>query len=323
MMIAWIATEGGLKKVEQPVCDRIPEGTIWLDLFDITREEEQFVEKTLAIEIPTRAEQQEIETSSRLYREGHVAYMTATHLIKTETESPETSPVTFILCRDRLITLRYAEPWTFRTFASRAPKSGARTSEQVFVSLMEITVERLADLLELVTLELEHVSQQIFRRRQQQPDAEVDLQRAIVKIGTCGNISGKVRESLLDKNRVITFAEQATQEWMSPELRARLRAAVHDVHSLSDHASFTGGKINFLLDATLGLINIEQNRIIKIFSIAAVIFMPPTLIASVYGMNFHHQMWELDWSFGYLWALGLMVASVMATLWYFKRRHWL
>ena len=322
-MIAWIATEGGLKRLEQPVVDRIPEGTVWLDLVDITRDEERTVEETLKIEIPTRAEQQEIEASSRLYRQGHVVYMTATHLIKTETESPETSPVTFILCKDRLITLRYAEPWSFRTFTSRAPKSGATNAEQVFVNLMEITVERLADLLELVSLELEHVSQQIFRRRQQS-DAEVDLQRAIVKIGTCGNISGKVRESLLDKNRVITFAEQATQEWMAPDLRSRLRASIHDIHSLSDHATFTGSKINFLLDATLGLINIEQNRIIKIFSIAAVVFMPPTMIASVYGMNFgNDKMPELNWRFGYEYALVLMVASVVLTLWYFKRRRWL
>jgi magnesium transporter len=323
MITAWIATETGLRRHEGAIVDQVPEKTVWLDLVDITREEELLVERTLHIDIPTRAEQQEIEASSRLYREGGAIYMTATHLIKTETDNPETSAVTFILCRDRIVTLRYAEPWSIRTFCSRAPKSGANTAELVFVAMMEITVERLADLLELVTLELEHVSTQIFRRKAQTIDVEVDLQRSIIKIGACGNISGKVRESLLDKSRVITFAEQASQDWMRPDCRSRLRATVHDIHSLSDHASFTGNKIAFLLDATLGLINIEQNRIIKIFSIAAVLFMPPTLIASVYGMNFHHQMWELDWSYGYLWALGLMGASVIATLWYFKRRRWL
>jgi magnesium transporter len=246
--------------------------------------------------------------------------MTATHLIKTETENPETSAVTFILCKDRLITLRYAEPWSIRTFSQRAPKSGSTCSELAFVNLMEITVERLADLLELVTIELEHLSQQIFRRRAGQ--ADLDLQRAIVKIGTCGNISGKVRESLLDKNRVISFAEQATQDWMNAESRSRLRAALHDIQSLSDHATFTAQKVNFLLDATLGLISMEQNRVIKIFSIAAVIFMPPTLIASIYGMNFK-VFPELGWRHGYGFALSLMMVSVLVTLWFFKRRKWL
>ncbi len=322
MINAWIATDKGVVRHDGPIVDRVPDGTVWLDLIDITREEENLVEERLGIDIPTRAEQQEIEASSRLYRQGKVAYMTATHLIKTETENPETSAVTFILCPDRLITLRYAEPWSFRTFGQRAPKSGANTAELVFLSLMEITVERLADLLELVSIELEHISQQIFRRRA--ADLEVDLQRAIVKIGTCGNISGKVRESLLDKNRVIAFAEQAAQDWMNADIRARLKAAIHDIHSLSDHASFTANKINFLLDATLGLITMDQNRIIKIFSIAAVIFMPPTLIASIYGMNFGaDKMHELNWHYGYEFALALMITSVGLTLWYFRRKHWL
>ncbi|MBA3710521.1 MAG: magnesium transporter CorA family protein [Planctomycetes bacterium] len=321
MIIAWMPSERGLTKFDGPIVDSIPVQAVWLDLVDITRDEEILVEKLMGIDIPTRAEMQEIEVSSRLYRQGPVSYMTATHLIKTETENPETSAVTFILCRDRLVTLRYAEPWSFRTFAQRAGKSGAVTAEHVFVHLMEITVERLADLLELVSIELEHLSQQIFRRRQ--GDVEVDLQRAIFKIGTCGNIGGKVRESLLDKNRVVTFSEQATQDWMSPDARSRLKAAQHDIQSLSDHATFTASKINFLLDATLGLISMEQNRIIKIFSIAAVIFMPPTLVASIYGMNFKRGMHELEWKYGYEFALGLILLSVIITLWFFKRKKWL
>ncbi|MBA2481621.1 MAG: magnesium transporter CorA family protein [Planctomycetes bacterium] len=320
MIIAWIPTDKGLTKFEGPIVDSIPAQAVWLDMIDITREEELLVEKLMGIDIPTRAEMQEIEVSSRLYREGPVSYMTATHLIKTETDNPETSAVTFILCKDRLVTLRYAEPWSFRTFGQRAARSGVSNAEQVFVSLMEITVERLADLLELVSIELEHLSQQIFRRRV--GDVELDLQRAIIKIGTCGNIGGKVRESLLDKNRVVTFAEQATQDWMSADGKSRLRAAQHDIHSLSDHATFTASKINFLLDATIGLITMDQNRVIKIFSIGAVIFLPPTLIASIYGMNFKH-MPELHWMLGYPMSIAMMLMSVATTLYWFKRKRWL
>ncbi|MBA3937842.1 MAG: magnesium transporter CorA family protein [Planctomycetes bacterium] len=320
MITAWLPAEKGLKKNE---CDAhaLPEGALWIDLVDVSREEETLIESRLGIEIPTRAEMQEIEASSRLYREGATAYMTATMLIKTETEMPETAAVTFILSRERMLTLRYSEPWSFRTFAQRAPRCGATNAEQVFTTLFDTTVERLADMLELVSLELDHISQQVFRRKG--PGSDLDLQRTLTKIGTCGNILGKVRESLLDKNRVLTFCEQATQDWMSPDGRSRIRALLHDIHSLADHATFTSGKISFLQDATLGLINIEQNRIIKLFSIAAVIFMPPTLVASVYGMNFGDKMPEFSWKYGYEYALGLMLVSVVGTLWFFKRQRWL
>jgi magnesium transporter len=319
MINAWIATEKGLTRFDGAIGDRLPPGTVWLDLVDITREEELLIEGMLQIDIPTRAEMQEIEASSRLYREGSALYMTATHLIKTETESPETSPVTFILCRNQLVTLRYAEPWSFRVFIQRAGKSGATTAELAFVTLMETTVERLADMLELVTIEMEHLSQQIFRRNT--AGAEVDLQKVIFKIGACGNIASKARESLLDKNRVLIFADGAAQDWMQADSRNRLKAAMRDIASLSDHATFISGKVSFQLDATLGLINIEQNRIIKIFSIAAVIFMPPTMIASIYGMNV--KVPEYAWDYGYPWALFLMVVSIAATLACFRWQRWL
>ena len=319
MLSAWVPVGKGLQKHE--ACGlSVPDNAIWLDIVEVTKEEEAFVEALLGFEIPTRAEMQEIEASSRLYREGRATFMTATMLIKTETESPETTAVTFILTKERLVTLRYTEPWSFRTFAQRAAKSGTGDATQVFVTLMDTTVERLADMLELVALELDHVSQQVFRRSKDINDQQ--LHKALVKIGTCGHILSKVRESLIDKARVMTFAEQSTHDWMDAESNSRLKALMHDAATLSDHATFMSSKISFLLDATLGLINIEQNRIIKIFSIAAVIFMPPTLVASIYGMNFK-VMPELDWHFGYPMAIGIMLASVMTTLWVFRRRRWL
>ena len=319
MLSAWVPQGKGLVKHE--ACGlSAPSNALWIDIVDVTKEEEAFVETLIGHEIPTRAEMQEIEASSRLYREGAASFMTATLLIKTETENPESTAVTFILTKERLVTLRYAEPWSFRTFAQRAGKSEVTTAEQAFVTLMDTTIERLADMLELVALELDHVSAQVFRKMDQIHD--IRLQRTLLKIGTCGHILTKVRESLIDKNRIITFAHQSTQEWMSAEERSRLTALLHDVQTLTDHATFLNGKINFLLDATLGLINIEQNRIIKIFSIAAVIFLPPTLVASIYGMNFKH-MPELEWYLGYPMAMAIMIGSVVTTIWVFRRRRWL
>lgn len=319
MITAWMPSEKGLQRVDAGV-DNLPSEAVWIDAVDITREEETFLEKRLGIEMPTRAEMQEIEASSRLYREGQAVYMTSTMLIKTETESPETTAVTFILTPKVLVTLRYAEPWSFRVFASRAAKCGANNADLTFINLLETTVERLADLLELVSLELENISQQTFRMRQ--AGREIDLQRSLIKIGRCGNIAGKVRESLVDKGRMVIFAEQAAAEALCAEGRARMHAVMRDVQSLSDHATYTSGKIQFLLDATLGLINIEQNRIIKLFSIAAVIFLPPTLVASIYGMNYH--LWPAnDSEWGFPFAMALMVVSVGLTLWYFRRQRWL
>ncbi|HEX3132455.1 MAG TPA: CorA family divalent cation transporter, partial [Planctomycetota bacterium] len=260
MITAWLPTEKGLQRVDAGV-DNVPAEAVWIDAVDITREEEAFLEKRLGLEMPTRAEMQEIEASSRLYREGQAVYMTSTMLIKTETESPETTAVTFILTSKVLITLRYAEPWSFRVFASRAAKCGAHNADLTYICLLETTVERLADLLELVSLELENISQQTFKMRQ--AGREIDLQRSLIKIGRCGNIAGKVRESLVDKGRMVIFAEQAAAEALCAEGRSRMHAVICDVQSLSDHAIYTAGKIAFLLDATLGLINIEQNRIIK------------------------------------------------------------
>jgi magnesium transporter len=320
MITAWLPAEKGLHP--HPIADGIiPERSVWLDVNDLTDEDEILLERTLGIDVPSRAEMQAIEASSRLYREDGAVFMTATMLLKTETHTPETTAVTFILVKEQLITLRYAEPWTFRIFAKRAPKSCLSKADLAFVTLLEITIERLADMLELVSLELEHVSRKIFVKRE---SGHVDLQQTLMNLGHSGNIISKVRESLVDKNRLVIFLGQSGDRLVCAEGRVRMEAIHRDLHSLSDQASFISGKIAFLLDATLGLINIEQNRIIKIFSIVAVIFMPPTMIASIYGMNFGEtRMPELTWRYGYEYALGLMAASVAMTLWYFKRRRWM
>jgi magnesium transporter len=194
------------------------------------------------------------------------------------------------------------------------------------MSLIEMLCDRMADALEAVGRNIDGISRTVFRRK---PGAKVsktteELQSIIEKIGQDGDLLTKVRESLVSINRVLTYhtAVEAGSKRKAKDARARAKVLYRDAVALTDQASFLSNKVNFLLDATLGLINLQQNQIIKIFSVAAVVFLPPTLVASVYGMNFHH-MPELDLIYGYPGALVLMVASAILPYMYFKRRGWL
>jgi magnesium transporter len=318
MITAWLPNDKGLEP--HPLGNGpIPDRSVWLDVVEPTDAETALLQKRYGIELPTRIEMQAIEASSRLYHADGAIFMTATLLVKTETIAPEATVVTFIMVQEVLLTIRFAEPWTFRIFAQRAPKSGISHAEMAFITLLEVTVERIADMLEMVSLQLEHVSKKIFV---QLAPGEVDLQKTVVQLGHSGNIISKARESLVDKIRLVIFAMQCREHLTQPDSRPHLDGVLRDLHSLSDHASFIAGKVAFLLDATLGLINIEQNRTIKIFSIVAVVFMPPTLIASIYGMNFQ-GIPEIGWKYGYEYGLGMMVASVVGTVWYFKHKRWM
>lgn len=318
MIVAWTAGEKGLIRHDVSG-SAIPANAVWLDCIDITPEEEKTVEAALHLDMPTRAEMQEIEASSRLYREGGAVYMTATMLVKTETEQPENTQVTFILSRACLVTLRYAEPWSFRTYSARAVKSDATTAELVFICLLETTVERLADMLELVSLELERIQQQIFRRKGASPN--LDLERVLYKIGHCGNISSKIRESLVDKNRLLHFAESASTEWC-PEGRSRIRAVLHDITSLSDHASYTAGKIAFLLDATLGLINNNVNQQMKRMTMVMLAVLWPALVSGFFAMNVALPFPQQDAHWPFYLCLTLAFGPLLGGfLWWWRQQR--
>jgi magnesium transporter len=323
MIRGFTAREGRLYAVEDAM--QSFDGVVWIDLSAPTTEEEAMMESRLAIDIPTREDMEEIEISSRLYYEDGNAFMTATVPAKTETDDLLMSPVTFVLTNERLITIRYHEPRAFQTFPQRAEKVnlGCTNGEAVLIALLEAIIDRLADVLERVQREIEAISRNIFQRPGAKPAKSQGLQEMLQEIGRKGDLTSNVRESLFTLHRVATFLGQiVTQRKSDKEIRARVKTLSRDAASLTDHSSSLSQKVTFLLDATLGMISIEQNSIIKIFSVAASVFLPPTLIASIYGMNFD-LMPELNWRFGYPFAFGIMVLSAILPFWYFKRRGWL
>ena len=299
-----------------------PEAAVWVDLHTPTVQEDRLVENLLGVAVPTREEMQEIEVSSRLYMEHGARFMTATLMCHSDTATPKTTPVTFILAGHRLVTVRYDEPRPFALIEHKLARACPPkvSGETVLIDLLDAVVDRSADILERIGAEIDELSRSIF-----EPDLPTPAYKDVLKsLGRKGDLTSKVRESLVSITRLLLFLtnEAETMKW-SKDQRAHLQSMRRDSVSLSDHANYVANKITFLLDGMLGVVNIEQNAIIKIFSIAAVIFMPPTLVASIYGMNFHHGMIELEWEYGYVWALLLIVVAAIVPIVFFKWKKWL
>ncbi|WP_417828123.1 magnesium/cobalt transporter CorA [Thalassospira sp.] len=294
---------------------------VWVDLHSPSAEEIKEIETRFGIEIPTREEMQEIELSSRLYEEDGALFMTVSVLTQATTDAPQTTAVTFILVKKTLITVRYADPVPFKTFVRRVKRSPAlaNSAEAVLFGLLEQIVDRLADVMEQTAADLENLSNLVFISRDDR-NTDQDHRETLRQIGRTGNLSGKAKDSLLNLHRLGLFL--STQARLKKDAKARLKILSRDIVSITEHANFIANKVTFLLDATLGMISLEQNNIIKIFSVAAAAFLPPTLIASIYGMNFEF-MPELGWEYGYPVAIGLMVLSAVLPLLYFKRKGWL
>ncbi|MBO0764405.1 MAG: magnesium transporter CorA family protein, partial [Hyphomicrobiaceae bacterium] len=301
--------------------------TVWIALLNPTKEEDLLVEQAVGIAVPTREEMAEIEASSRLYQEGGAHYMTAVVLVQPDAPNEPliASPVTFILAGSRVITVRYAEPRGIKVYISRVQKRDApcASGPAVLVGLLEAIIDREADRVERTQAEVDKLSQSIFGIKGGERTRSLRFDVSIRAIGREGDLTSRSRESLLTLGRLLTYLGHVmTERGDDKLLRARVRTAQLDVHSLADHIGYLSAKITFLLDATLGMINNEQNTIIKIFSVLAVALMPPTLVGTIYGMNFQH-MPELSWAFGYPMALALMVISAVIPWLYFKRKGWL
>jgi magnesium transporter len=312
------------RRVIEPGAE-VPESAVWLDLVNPAPGEDKVVEKLLGVGVPTREEMQEIEVSSRLYVEHHARFMTATLMCNSETATPKTTAVTFILSGHRLVTVRYDEPRPFMIVSNKLGRSCPSTvnGEAVMLDLLDAVIDRAADILERIGMEVDRVSHDIFEPENGPDDRSLSYKDILKAIGGKGDLTSKVRESLVSIGRLLLFlANEAEGMRWSKDVRLQLQAMQRDVLSLSDHATYLANKITFLLDAMLGVVQIEQNNIIKIFSVAAVVLMPPTLIASIYGMNFKH-MPELDWEFAYPMAIGLMLLAAVLPYYFFKWRKWL
>ncbi len=298
---------------------------VWIDLISPTREEEMELEKVLGIGLPTKEDMEEIEISSRLYEEDGGLFMTAQLPANTEGERATTGPVTFVLAAHRLVTIRYHDPKSFALFANRATRVpiAGHSGETVFLALLETVVDRLADVIERAGRTVTPVSQGIFQTSGSSPKRAQQHRAHLETIGRTGDLISDIRDSLMTLDRVVGYyAQHIVRADGTEEQRARLKTITRDIHSIGDHAGFLSGKITLLLDATLGMIGIEQNGIIKIFSVAAVVFLPPTLVASIYGMNFRF-MPELEWHSGYPFAIAMMILSALLPYWFFKRKGWL
>ena len=296
---------------------------LWIDLLQPTAEEVAMV-AALGLTVPPLSEMEEIEISNRLYHDDGADYMTLV-LPGQDVQGEQTAgPVTFILSQDRLITVRHHAPRPFETFPQRADRSGlgCQTADRLFLGLLQEIVGRLADHLEGVGRALDGVARQIYRPgpRGHQPQA---LQEALTRVGAEGERLGRVRLALLTLGRALNYAAPAlARRPEGAELDAALKAELRDVDALEVHAEFLHSRVALASDATLGSIDLAQNTTVRIVSVVSVLFLPPTLIASVYGMNFAH-MPELGWRWGYPFSLGLMALSVALPFWYFRRKGWL
>ena len=307
----------------------LPANSVWIDLIEPSRDEEKLVERTLNLQVPTREEMAEIEPSSRLYQERGAVFLTANVMSGIDAGDPVSTPISFVLTAEHLVTVRYADPKPFRSFASHIEREPdlCGSATMTLIHLLDAIIDRLADTLEVVQGDIDKTSRAVFRRGQQSGRrrgrmSNDTLQELLIAIGDDQDLLAKTRDSLVSMGRLMSFLSLPHHIREDQELREHVKSLGRDVASLIDHSGFLATNVSFLLDASLGLINIEQNAIIKIFSVAAVVFLPPTLVASIYGMNFDH-MPELKWQLGYPFALGLMVMSAVLPYLFFKRKGWL
>ncbi|MBC7817702.1 MAG: magnesium transporter CorA family protein [Planctomycetaceae bacterium] len=314
--------------LERQVVDHsgdIPKETVWIDLFNPAMGEDKLVERTLGIAVPTREEMQEIEVSSRLYEENGARYMTATMICQADTPNPKITAVTFILTEKTLITVRYDDPRPFPIVSNKLNRvcPANITGQIVLNNILEAIIDRAADILERIGGDVDRVSHDVFEPEGRRTNRSLTYRYILKSVGKSGDLTSKIRESLVSIGRLVLFLlnEPETGK-LTKDFRAELKSMQRDVQSLLDHTTYLTNNITFLLDAMVGFVTIEQNNVIKIFSVVSVVLMPPTLVASIYGMNFKH-MPELDWALGYPFAVGLMLAAAVVPYVFFKWRRWL
>ncbi|MDF2446101.1 MAG: magnesium transporter CorA [Moraxellaceae bacterium] len=316
MLMAFTLNKGLLEQVAINAATDLATEVIWVDAIAPTEEERQWLQEAYGQELPTIDDIYEIEATSRFY-ENEFGLHISSYFLNYADENSENISAAFVFNGDRLFTLREEELAAFRLFRLRARKGliTLTNSKSIMLGLFETKVENLADIVERIAADLEKTSRQVLG------NAEHDDNEAVLTdLAQQEDINGKVRVSMVDLQRMLYLLLRSGI--LNAEQSDRLRDIIRDSESLIASTSFLFDKIKFLLDTTLGFINVNQNKIIKIFSVASVVFLPPTMIASVYGMNFE-MMPELKWQLGYPWALLLMLASAVAPYLWFRKKNWL
>jgi magnesium transporter len=304
----------------------LPNGIVWIDLLNPAPDESAFVERATGLRIPAVSELNEIENSSRLRTEGGVLYLSTPAVFRRDGQ-PVATPIGFVLGHHHLITIRYEALIAFESFgaALKGDHDIHASSSGVFAGLLEAIVDRIADVLEQVGSELDGVSHDVFHAKkaggERSAREETTLRETLRGLGRKGDLVSKIRDSLMGIGRIVPYAMGRSVHWMPGEVKAELETLRLDIMSLNDYDAYLSTKIQFLLDATLGLINIEQNNIIKVLTVATVVGVPPTLVASWYGMNFKNIP-EYDWSFGYPYAIALALITAVLPLVWFRVKGW-
>jgi len=303
----------------------LDDDVIWIDMLDPTEDDMRQIEDLLGVVLPTRESLKDIEPSSRYYTDGDAVYMTASVVMNVDFGLAHLTDIGFILAEGRLITIRHAEPKPFFLFAADmkrlevAPGQGAK----VLAYLLDTIVDRTAEILELAVAKIDNISIAVFgegARGRRRPPAE--LEERLIEISTYHRLVSKTRDSLTTLSRLATYVQTLRRVRDDKDTKDLCRVVSHDIQSLSEHAGFVASNITFLLDSSLGLINLEQNNIMKLFSVVSVVFAPPMLIAGIYGMNFD-KMPELHLPWGYPAALGLMFLTGAAAVIWLRKRGWL
>ncbi|MBK6570492.1 magnesium/cobalt transporter CorA [Candidatus Aalborgicola defluviihabitans] len=299
---------------------------IWVDLESPTVEEKRWVKQYYGLSIPEDAMDEDIEESARFYEEDNGELHIRSDFLIADDNDPRTVRVAFILnqvnselkSKGVLFSIHDEDVPVFRLLRMRARRAPGliEDAKEVLLKLFDADAEYSADTLEGIYDNLEKVSTQVL-------SGDVTDALASVVLGSIArheDMNGRIRRNVMDTRRAVSFMMRS--KMLNGEQFEEARQILRDMDSLDSHTAFLFDKINFLMDATVGFININQNKIIKIFSVASVALLPPTLIASIYGMNFK-AMPELDWSLGYPYALAVMIASALVPMWYFRKRGWL
>lgn len=322
-MIRLFRAGAGTSQVVDRVDDafRLPPDVIWLDLIAPTRDEELVLEKRLNLPLPTREEMVELEASSRLYRENGATYATADLIHNGDADIPAIDPVTFVLTPGPLITIRYFNPRPFVMVDERFAREPGlcATPAEVFLQLMEASIDRTSDVLATNAQRVESIADHVFTGAH---GSSASYEKLISKLGRAHIANARIEQSLSGLARIFAFVSLDDRIEQAVNPREHLKSLSRDAASLLAHAQAVAQSINFQLSAALGLINIQQSSIIKIVSVASVAFLPPTLVASIYGMNFRH-MPELAQIWGYPFALVLMLLAGVGPLLWFRKKGWL